>query len=329
MAGCGNGTSSQAIAIKSTPWKVRSLAQLKAEKRLHLPDLQRGFVWSPERVRTLFDSLYRRYPIGALLVWKPTWDGPEAPFETRPWDLAPPSPDDGRGVRKTVLEIEQGSIFVLDGQQRLTSLFSVLFSGREPGKTGKEPNLMVSLSTHQDWVRQPFHLHSRDIALLTGKMKGFRSMAKALLTRDDLRGFASVEGEDEAPKSGESIDTDLAVRTALFLSNNVVKYREVEERSDSGKAYEKISSTWNVASKGLIETVSIFKSAGIPGGSWIQYRYVLLPPAIWHARGHERKDDFWIAWGYSILSLRAILRQRRNARERNPLFLSLTIYVSR
>jgi hypothetical protein len=150
-------------------------------------------------------------------------------------------------------------------------------------------------------------------ALLTGKMKGFRSMAKALLTRDDLRGFASVEGEDEAPKSGASIDTDLAVRTALFLSNNVVKYREVEERSDSGKAYEKISSTWNVASKGLIETVSIFKSAGIPGGSWIQYRYVLLPPAIWHARGHERKDDFWIAWGYSILSLGAILRQRRNA----------------
>jgi hypothetical protein len=150
-------------------------------------------------------------------------------------------------------------------------------------------------------------------ARLTGKMKGFRSMAKALLTRDDLRGFASVEGEDEAPKSGASIDTDLAVRTALFLSSNVVKYREVEERSDSGKAYEKISSTWNVASKGLIETVSIFKSAGIPGGSWIQYRYVLLPPAIWHARGHERKDDFWIAWGYSILSLGAILRQRRNA----------------
>lgn len=133
-------------------------------------------------------------------------------------------------------------------------------------------------------------------ARLTGKMKNFRSLAKALLLRDDLKGFASVEGEDETPKGGASIDTDLAVRAALFLSNNVVKYREVEERSDSGKAYEKISSTWDAASVGLIQTVSIFKSAGIPGGSWIQYRYVLLPPAIWHARGHEREDDFWIAW---------------------------------
>lgn len=132
-----SGTSSQPIAIKSTPWKVRSLAQLKAENRLHLPDLQRGFVWSPERVRTLFDSLYLGYPIGALLLWKPSWDGPDAPFETRPWDLAPPSAVDGRGAKETVSGIEQGSIFVLDGQQRLTSLFSVLFSSRDPAKQVK------------------------------------------------------------------------------------------------------------------------------------------------------------------------------------------------
>lgn len=137
-------------------------------------------------------------------------------------------------------------------------------------------------------------------ARLTGKMKGFRSMAKTLLTQDTLKGFASIEGEDEAPRSGAFIDTDLAVRTALFLSNNVVKYREVEERSDSGKAYEKISSSWDKASTGLNAAVALLRNAGVPGGSWIQYRYVLLPPAIWHANGHESKDDFWIAW--TILS---------------------------
>jgi len=131
-------------------------------------------------------------------------------------------------------------------------------------------------------------------------MKGFRSMAKTLLSQPSIKGFASIEGEDDAPRSGAFIDTDLAVRTALFLSNNVVKYREVEERTDSGKAYAKISSSWDAASKGLSETVSIFKNAGVPGGSWIQYRYVFLPPAIWHAKGHERQDDFWIAW--AILS---------------------------
>jgi hypothetical protein len=38
------------------------------------------------------------------------------------------------------------------------------------------------------------------------------------------------------PRSGAFVDTDLLVRTALFLSNNVVKYREIEERSDASKA---------------------------------------------------------------------------------------------
>ena len=386
---------SQGVAIKSTPWKVRSLAQLKADGRLHLPDLQRGFVWSPERIRTLFDSLYRRYPIGALLLWKPTWEGPEAPFTTRAWDLALPSPVTDRGVRESTGKIEKGSIFVLDGQQRLTSLFSVLFSSREPDRSVRSPNLMVSLSTESTWARQPFQLHSRNIvksqkegllisadvlfeslrggeenaaiskaianwvkfedplffkaldranrirtaileseivayeidaeadddsvieifarlnqqgvrlkpgdlaaARLTGKMKGFRDMARTVLTQDSLKGFASVGGQDEAPRSGAFVDTDLVVRTAMFLSNNVVKYGEIEERSDpsKSKAYDNIKSSWEVASESIKGAVSIFKNAGIPGGSWIQYRYILLPPAIWIAKGNERNDDFWLAW---------------------------------
>ena len=36
---------------ESAPWKVASLASLKRDGRLHLPDLQRGFVWTAERVR--------------------------------------------------------------------------------------------------------------------------------------------------------------------------------------------------------------------------------------------------------------------------------------
>jgi uncharacterized protein with ParB-like and HNH nuclease domain len=34
-----------------------------------LPEFQRGYVWNRDRVRGLFDSLYRRHPAGALLVW--------------------------------------------------------------------------------------------------------------------------------------------------------------------------------------------------------------------------------------------------------------------
>ena len=34
-----------------------------------LPEFQRGYVWNREQVRGLFDSMYRRHPVGGLLVW--------------------------------------------------------------------------------------------------------------------------------------------------------------------------------------------------------------------------------------------------------------------
>ena len=80
------------LNLKAAPWKVLNIAGLKRDGRLHLPDLQRGFVWSADRVHALYDSLYRSYPIGALLLWEPTWAGAEAPFSTRAWDLCPPDP---------------------------------------------------------------------------------------------------------------------------------------------------------------------------------------------------------------------------------------------
>jgi uncharacterized protein with ParB-like and HNH nuclease domain len=34
-----------------------------------LPEFQRGYVWNRDQVRGLMDSLYRRHPVGSLLVW--------------------------------------------------------------------------------------------------------------------------------------------------------------------------------------------------------------------------------------------------------------------
>lgn len=73
-----------------------------------LPDLQRPFVWSPAKVRTLFDSMYRGFPIGYLLFW---------------------SNSQLRNARPIGSEAKQQKIprlVIVDGQQRLTSLYAVL-----------------------------------------------------------------------------------------------------------------------------------------------------------------------------------------------------------
>ena len=43
--------------------------------RIGLPDIQRPFVWSNAKVRELFDSMYRGYPVGYFLFWQTGAEG--------------------------------------------------------------------------------------------------------------------------------------------------------------------------------------------------------------------------------------------------------------
>lgn len=77
-----------------------------------LPDIQRPFVWSNAKVRDLFDSMYRGFPVGYLLFW-----------ENRT----------GNGAKRIGIGDKQHptpSRLIVDGQQRLTSLFAV-FRGKK------------------------------------------------------------------------------------------------------------------------------------------------------------------------------------------------------
>lgn len=77
-----------------------------------LPDIQRPFVWSNAKVRDLFDSMYRGFPVGYLLFWE---NGT------------------GNGAKQIGLGDKQHPIPsrpIVDGQQRLTSLFAV-FRGKK------------------------------------------------------------------------------------------------------------------------------------------------------------------------------------------------------
>jgi hypothetical protein len=175
------------LNLKSAPWRIANLAGMKRDSRLHLPDLQRGFVWSADRVRALHDSLYRSYPVGALLLWEPKWEG-EAPFSTRAWDICPPDDVTFRGTPESPQSVKPGSLFVLDGQQRLTSIFRVIFRSRIRNKTTPDPDLLVALSPGDEWQENPFHLRSKTL---------HRRMKEGLLVPAEVL-FAGVRGENES-----------------------------------------------------------------------------------------------------------------------------------
>lgn len=92
-----------------------------------LPKIQRRFVWDEEQIEYLFDSLMREYPIGTLLVWK-------TKSNIRRRKFVDIYRKDMSIIETYILADNKTKIMVLDGQQRLQSMFIGLkgsYDGRE------------------------------------------------------------------------------------------------------------------------------------------------------------------------------------------------------
>ena len=93
------------------------LTQIERDE-IVLPAMQRPFVWKDDRIYRLIDSLLRGFPIGAVMLWK---TATVQRFRRLPRDL------DTEAVQVFTFETATDSAnkyLVLDGQQRLTSLFA-------------------------------------------------------------------------------------------------------------------------------------------------------------------------------------------------------------
>lgn len=88
---------------------VEELVGMIERGELRLPEMQRRYVWRSTRVRDLLDSLYRGYPSGAILLWETDEAVPLQEFAVT--QQANPY---------------QSTRLLLDGQQRLTSLWAVI-----------------------------------------------------------------------------------------------------------------------------------------------------------------------------------------------------------
>lgn len=101
-----------------TTWSVEDILQRAREARLFVSTFQPERPSGPDDVRKLFESLYRGYPVGTLLLWETEAPG-EAPTEAGP---------EGRQATAGRISI------LLDGREAITSLVSVLLAenGAEP-----------------------------------------------------------------------------------------------------------------------------------------------------------------------------------------------------
>ena len=95
----------------TNPDLLKQLLTDVAEGKIQLPDFQRGWVWDDDHIKELLVSISRGFPVGAIMTLKA---GGDVQFRTRPIE----------GV--TLKGTSQLQRYLLDGQQRLTSLYQAL-----------------------------------------------------------------------------------------------------------------------------------------------------------------------------------------------------------
>jgi hypothetical protein len=93
--------------FRDTTYSTHGLIEAIKRGAVALPDIQRPFVWPASKVRDLLDSMYKGFPVGYLLFWETGAD--------------PGARQIGVGDKQTV-----PALLIVDGQQRLTSLYAVI-----------------------------------------------------------------------------------------------------------------------------------------------------------------------------------------------------------
>lgn len=100
-----------------------AIEKIKANKYV-LPSIQREFVWDTEQIETLFDSLMRDYPISTFLFWEVDKSNIKK-FKFYKF-LRRYHEKDERHNEKIELSDNNDVIALLDGQQRMTSMYLAL-----------------------------------------------------------------------------------------------------------------------------------------------------------------------------------------------------------
>ena len=107
-----------------TPITIKKAIDNIKRRQYVLPSIQREFVWDVEQIETLFDSLMRDYPISTFLFWRV--DKSKVGYFQFYEFLKNYHERDCRHNRKADLTSDEDVIAILDGQQRMTSLYVAL-----------------------------------------------------------------------------------------------------------------------------------------------------------------------------------------------------------
>lgn len=113
------------INVKPDTIRLLNLLEEVENGYIQIPKFQRDFIWENKQMLDLFDSIAKGYPMGSLLFWSPKVKYPV---------------NEIIGVYK-IEKTQVGNKYVLDGSQRITTLFGVLTNPKKYDKRSTDKEL--------------------------------------------------------------------------------------------------------------------------------------------------------------------------------------------
>lgn len=163
--------------LTRTSYSIKQLTDMYTKGDIAIPEIQRDFVWDAKKIKLLLDSIYQDYPSGSIILWRPE-------FKTHSEHEMLIRPE-----RLHLYKNRLPTYLLLDGQQRLTALCSVIsLSDQIMNSLGEEiilPNLFINLKTLQIESRKDSVSPSNNEILLN----------RILSEETDTSGLATVLSE--------------------------------------------------------------------------------------------------------------------------------------
>ncbi|MFC3074602.1 GmrSD restriction endonuclease domain-containing protein [Shinella pollutisoli] len=222
-----------------------------------LPEFQRGYVWNREQVKGLFDSLYRRHPVGGLLVW---------------------ATESKTAAHRGDGQLAAGVVkLLLDGQQRMTSLYGVV-RGQPPKFFDGNAQAFTGLHFHLDnetfGFYQPVKMKDDPLWIdVTELMKAGNAGLGAYVARiSAIPELASLVGEyvGRLSKLLSITDIDLHIEEVTGADKSLEVVVDIFNRVNSGGtklskgdlALAKICADWPDARDTMKAKLAEWKAAG-------------------------------------------------------------------
>ena len=214
--------------FSNTTLTVNQLIEKIDTGDLGLPELQRPFIWKDSKVRDLFDSLMRGYPIGYLMLWEC------------------PALEKKKSIGVDLHSYDSPKEVIIDGQQRLTSLYAVMKGKKVINSKFDEKSIIISYNPLQDKFEVGYQATKKDPEWIYNISDVYTTSSSFKFINSFIKRLAEYrEGKGEVLTEAEQDTISENINAIVNLKNHTLPVFDIKanaEEEDVSEIFVRVNS---------------------------------------------------------------------------------------